>query len=92
MRVRAVTLVNYRNYEAETIAPSPSVNIFLGRNAQGKTNILEGIWYAALGRSHRARTDAELIRWSEAAGRLSLVTERRGVEYALVNQDRKSVV
>lgn len=83
MRVRAVTLANYRNYEAETIEPSPSVNIFLGRNAQGKTNILEGIWYAALGRSHRARTDAELIRWSEAAGRLSLVTERRGVEYAL---------
>lgn len=83
MRVRAVTLRNYRNYEAQDIEASPSVNIFLGRNAQGKTNILEGIWYAALGRSHRARTDAELIRWNEAAARLSLVTERRGVEYAL---------
>ena len=83
MRVRTVTLANYRNYEQQSIEASPSVNIFLGRNAQGKTNILEGIWYAALGRSHRARTDAELIRWNEAAGRLSLETERRGVKYAL---------
>ena len=83
MRVRTVTLVNYRNYEAETIEASSSVNIFLGRNAQGKTNILEGIWYAALGRSHRARTDAELIRWEKEAGRLSFVTERRGVSCAL---------
>ena len=83
MRVRTVTLANYRNYEQQSIEASPSVNIFLGRNAQGKTNILEGIWYAALGRSHRARTDAELIRWNEAAGRLSLETERQGVKYAL---------
>ena len=83
MRVRAVTLRNYRNYEAQDIEASPSVNIFLGRNAQGKTNLLEGIWYAALGRSHRARTDAELIRWEKAEGRLSLLTERRGVDCAL---------
>ena len=77
MKVCAVELYNYRNYAAQSVTVSPAINIFLGRNAQGKTNILEGIWYAALGRSHRAKNDGELIRWAEKKGRLFLRLDRK---------------
>lgn len=69
MRVSTLNLVNYRNYEKLLLELSPGINVFLGMNAQGKTNIIEAVYYAALGRSHRTNTDAELIHWdTEAAG------------------------
>lgn len=83
MRVAAVDLVNYRNYGSLTLKLSPDINIFLGRNAQGKTNILEAVYYAALGRSHRTTVDAELIRWNTENGRLRLDFSRLDVENKL---------
>lgn len=83
MKVCAIELFNYRNYTAQSLAAAPDINIFLGRNAQGKTNILEAIWYGALGRSHRARSDGELIHWEEGGARLRLLLHRHGVDQAL---------
>lgn len=63
--------VNYRkfrNIEGERIEFSPDVNLILGRNAQGKTNALEGIWLMANGKSHRASQAKEMIAFgSESA-------------------------
>jgi DNA replication and repair protein RecF len=57
--------LNYRNLGQVDLAFSPRINIFLGRNGQGKTNLLEGLSYPALGRSHRGARDRELIRFGE---------------------------
>ena len=43
---------------------SPGVNVFLGENAQGKTNLLESIYVLALARSHRTSSDKDLINWT----------------------------
>ena len=54
---------NFRNYSSLDLGFSPDINIFFGRNAQGKTNLLEAISLLALGRSFRTKKEEELIRW-----------------------------
>lgn len=83
MRIRRVVMKNYRNYADETVEFSPGTNIFLGQNAQGKTNILEAVYYAALGRSHRTSSDEELIRWNEKEAKLSVDFMKRDAENLL---------
>lgn len=63
MIVKDIELKNFRNYENEKIEFSPSVNIIYGNNAQGKTNILEGIYLFSMGKSNRTRHDEQLIKF-----------------------------
>lgn len=57
-------LTNYRNYAALELDLAPGVLVFLGENAQGKTNLLESIALLATTRAPRAGSDIELIRWA----------------------------
>lgn len=65
MTVKDISLKNFRNYENEKIEFSPNVNIIYGNNAQGKTNILEGIYIFSIGKSIRTYHDEELIKFGE---------------------------
>ncbi|HHY46242.1 MAG TPA: DNA replication/repair protein RecF [Firmicutes bacterium] len=56
---------NFRNYEKLDLKLGGSVNLFLGNNAQGKTNLLEAVEVAATSRSHRTNRDSELVRWGQ---------------------------
>ena len=61
MRLARLALRNYRNYHRLALELSPTLNVFLGPNAQGKTNLLESVALLALSSSPRARRDSELI-------------------------------
>ena len=61
--VRAARLVNFRNYADATALLSPGLNIVVGDNAQGKTNLLEAISFATIGSSPRTPNDSEVVRW-----------------------------
>lgn len=63
MRLQSIKLSNYRNYESLELETPHMVNVFLGANAQGKTNLLEAILVLALTKSHRTAKDKELIGW-----------------------------
>ena len=63
MIITRAQLNNYRSYEACDIVPCEGVNVLLGDNGQGKTNVLEALYLCCTGRSHRTRQDRELIRW-----------------------------
>lgn len=63
MYLQELELHNYRNYETLTIPFENKVNVILGENAQGKTNLMEAIYVLALAKSHRTSNDKELIRW-----------------------------
>lgn len=65
MFLRRLALQNYRNIDKFDLQLDRKVNIFIGPNAQGKTNILEAIYVLALTKSHRTNQDKELIRWNE---------------------------
>ena len=61
MRLLHLSLRNYRNYSRLELTPGAGLNVFLGRNGQGKTNLLESVALLALSSSPRARRDSELI-------------------------------
>ncbi len=63
MRLNELHLSNYRNYDSLTLTFEKGLVIFLGENAQGKTNILESIYVLAMTKSHRTSSEQELIRW-----------------------------
>ena len=63
MRLNELKLHNFRNYEALSLEFDPGVNLIVGNNAQGKTNLLEAISYAGSGKSFRAQKTSEMIRF-----------------------------
>ncbi|MBR1636163.1 MAG: DNA replication/repair protein RecF [Lachnospiraceae bacterium] len=83
MKIKRLELKNFRNYREEKIELPSGASVFLGQNAQGKTNILEAVYYAALGRSHRTSADVELVRWEEREALLSLDFFRMDAENQL---------
>jgi DNA replication and repair protein RecF len=70
MRVQSLQLANFRNYSTLDVTFSPSKNIFLGNNGQGKTNLLEALYFLSHARSHRTSTDRELVRTGEPFARV----------------------
>ncbi len=64
MHLRQLQLVHFRNYERQELRLAPGAVLFLGENAQGKTNLLEAVFLLAAGRSERASSDADYIGWS----------------------------
>lgn len=63
MKVNRIKLSNFRNYETVDLSFDQGIHSLIGNNAQGKTNILESIFLAVLGKSFRASHDDEMIRW-----------------------------
>lgn len=63
MRIDQVKLRHYRNYDECTLAFPDNINVFIGKNAQGKTNLLEALYLAILGKSYRSAHDEELIQF-----------------------------
>lgn len=78
MKIESIELTNFRNYDQLNLSFSDSVNVFLGENAQGKTNLLEAIYTLALAKSLRASHDKELIKWDEDYGKIKGCIRRRG--------------
>lgn len=72
-----MSVQHYRNYEHIEFATDHMVNIIVGPNAQGKTNLLESIFVLALTKSHRTNQDKELIRWDEKAALLHAEVEKK---------------
>jgi DNA replication and repair protein RecF len=75
-RVDELRLYCFRNYADETVALGPGLNVVSGPNAQGKTNLLEALATAALTRSPRASSSAELVRWTSDAARVRALVQR----------------
>jgi len=76
--LRALRLVNFRNYADATVLLVPGLNIVVGENAQGKTNLLEAISFAATGSSPRTPNDSEVVRWSQSFSRAEMRVSLNG--------------
>jgi len=75
--LKNIKLQNYRNYHALELDTPHMVNVFLGPNAQGKTNLLEAIFVLALSKSHRTSKDKELIGWNDDYAHISGAVEKK---------------
>lgn len=63
MYLESLLLNNFRNYGRQELVFHPRINIFCGKNAQGKTNLLEAIYYLAVSRSFRTNQESEMLRF-----------------------------
>jgi len=63
--IQSISLVNFRKHKKREIKTNNGINIIIGRNASGKTSILEAIYLASLTKSYKTNTDAELISYEE---------------------------
>ncbi|MFB5663526.1 DNA replication/repair protein RecF [Alteribacillus sp. HJP-4] len=70
MHLNEIRLKQYRNYHELRLPVENKVNVILGENAQGKTNLMEAIYVLAFAKSHRTSKDKELIKWEEDFARI----------------------
>lgn len=92
MIIKRFRAEGFRNIEHCDLEFSPGVNLLHGKNAQGKTNAIEGIYVFSRGKSFRAREDSELIRFGDEGFRLYIEYEGADgegqLEYALFGKER----
>lgn len=95
MKINQIKLLNYRNYTEEKVYFSPNLNVLLGKNAQGKTNLLEAIYFCSVARSPRTSRESELVKWNcDFANILLDYTTRAGdkkIEITLKKRGKKIV-
>ncbi|SHN33029.1 DNA replication/repair protein RecF [Gracilibacillus kekensis] len=65
MHIQQLSLTNYRNYHQLSVQFDDKINVFIGENAQGKTNLMEAIYVLGFSKSHRTTKDKELIQWEQ---------------------------
>jgi len=93
MLIKKLNLTNFRNYSNQTIEFSPNLNVIIGKNAQGKTNLLEAVFLCAIGRSPRTTKDKDLIKWQSTFSKISLeINKKIGTKtidlYLFTNQNK----
>ena len=77
MQIKKLFLQNFRNYENETFDFSDGLNVLFGKNAQGKTNCAEAVFYLCTGASLRIRHDKQLIRMGAEYAKITAEAENR---------------
>ena len=95
MHVKQLKLENFRNYETLAIEPGAELNVFVGRNAQGKSNLLESLYVLATSKSTRAAKDTELIRFGQPSARVTadVIREKNSdieIELTLSQTEKKA--
>ena len=95
MHINKIKLENFRNYEEQEIDLVNGINLFLGDNAQGKTNIIEAIYICAFGKSYRTIKDNELIMFNKDFCRIDTIYKKNGRElstqFYIDNLNRKQL-
>ena len=85
MYIKKIKLKFFRNYENETINFHNKINIIYGDNAEGKTNIIEAIYYSAFGKTFKNNKDNEIVKFNEDFFNI-------GIEYFKNNRDNEITV
>lgn len=92
MYLEKISLINYRNYESLSKNFSAQINLLVGANAQGKTNILEAIYYLAIGKAYRSARENQLIKWGnqhfKISGEIKNKISRSNLEVIFQNENQ----
>ena len=95
MYIRRVRLRNFRNYPDREFSFDQGLNVVVGKNASGKTNLIESVYCCGIGKSPRTNKEKELIRWGEryAYVQVEIVKTYRThtVEFAIDAQGKKRI-
>ena len=83
MLINQLTLTNFRNYEHCEFRPEKGINLIVGENAQGKTNLLEAVFLCCFGRSHRTGKEKDMIAYDAPYALIQLNSERTATQHEL---------
>jgi DNA replication and repair protein RecF len=83
VRVRSVTLRDFRSYESAQVALGPGLTVVVGPNGAGKTNLLEGVYFGCTGRSCRTANEREVVRFSAPLTRVVVGVEGQDGQHEL---------
>ena len=83
MHIKSIELKNYRNYENLSLGFDSDKILLVGKNAQGKTNLLEAIYYMSCLSSARAKNDSDIISWGKDFLRVKLEMSRQDMDSTL---------
>ena len=86
MFIDHILLENYRNYTSLDIDLSNDVNIFYGNNGQGKTNLIEAVFFTVIGKSFRGTKDIDIINYGQNHFSIEIdvsddITEKISIKY-----------
>jgi len=88
MRLRRISLKNFRNLREVELFPDEGYNLLLGANAAGKTNLCEALYYAARGELLKGERQRELIRWGERWTLIELAVGEDNLRITLDGEER----
>ena len=94
MHINSLKLVNYRNYDSLLVEFNKNINLILGKNGQGKTNIVESLTLMSIGKSFRTNRDKELIKFNCENLYAGCSFTRNGIERKIeivVTKDKKGI-
>lgn len=95
MYIKNIQLTNFRNYDVLETEFHKNVNLILGNNAQGKTNLLEAVYISSIGRSFRTNKDSDLVRFAADFAKLKVSAEKEiydtSVEIIIKKDSKKSI-
>jgi len=77
MTVKKLSINNWRNYDTASLNLSSGINVIIGDNAQGKTNLLEALYVCGVGRSARTPRDKEIIKWNQSQASANVLLAKR---------------
>ena len=93
MKIEKLRVENFRNIESASLSFCDGVNLLYGQNAQGKTNILEAVYYFARGKSFRGSSDGELKKFGQDGFFIEMAFEGRdrkqSLAYRVYAKDKK---
>lgn len=95
MYIKDIELINFRNYGLLKTEFHQNVNLLLGNNAQGKTNLLEGIYLTSMGRSFRTARDSDLVKFGEPSAKVKVSAVKEDFDTSveiLVSRDSKKSI
>ena len=96
MKLNNLVLQDFRNYERLSLDFEPGVNLIVGRNAQGKTNLLEAIGYLGSGKSFRAQKTSELVRFgtdfADVYGNVTSQEREQSLRWVLFSNGRQRIL
>ena len=95
MKIENIRLTNFRNYKTQEIDLIPGINLFVGDNANGKTNIIESVYVSSFGKPYRTTKDVELIKFGEKYSRIEIIYNEKDVKNKIeyyIDENNKKII
>lgn len=95
MYIESVQLKNFRSYELKEVTFKEGLNIIVGQNASGKTNLLESIYCCGIGKSPRTNIYKEMIKWGKDIAYIKVILRKNKtvhtIEFSIDSQNKKRI-